>query len=152
MKKTMWYIDLDGVLADWKQGYNNLENVPSLNTFNNLSKKDKDALKHKFYSYDFFYGLDPIDKGLKMIESLMETNNVCICSAVGSINSNEITKAKQDWIKKYIGDIEAIFVDKVENKHKYRLNGFDLHILIDDRQKAIDSWNKENDNLALLFS
>ena len=43
-----------------------------------------------------------------------------------------------------------MFVDKVENKHVKKKDGYDCHILVDDRKKAIDAWN-ERGGVGILF-
>jgi len=63
-----------------------------------------------------------------------------ILSASGWINADEVRRAKLDWIAEHVGEIEVKFVDKVEMKGEHVDSNIDVHILVDDRQKAIDAW------------
>lgn len=143
---------MDGVLCDWVKGYESLENMPSLEELNNMPKTKKNKLKKTFYTYDFFKNLEPIVKGFRLLANLIDNGDeVCICTATGTINTEEVKRAKLDWVREYIGNVEVKFVDKVEQKSVH-IEGDYIHILIDDRQKAIDAWEKHsNSAIGVLF-
>lgn len=135
-----YYFDMDGVLADWVDQYNQTVDLP-LSQFSVLPRSERDILKKDIFSYNFFYNMRPIQSGLELILSLMDKGyDVCILSASGTVNKDEVIRAKRDWIKKYIGDIDAMFVDKVEMKSNKMCPNTNINVLIDDRQISIDAW------------
>ena len=90
--------------------------------------------------------MKPIEKGLDLFRTTKTgTDNIFILSAVGdSSHVEEIKRAKTEWIREHIcKEIEILFVDKVENKYTKMVPSGDdvIHVLVDDREKAIDSWN-----------
>lgn len=152
IKNEAIYFDMDGVLCDWVEMFNHVCDV-DIEIFNKMNKEEKYEIKEYIFGYDFFRNMKGIEKGLNMIREYMKSHeNVFILSAVGdSSHVEEIAKAKIEWIHEFIcEDIEIMFVDKVQNKHIMKKEGFDVHILIDDRKKAIDAWN-ENGGMGILF-
>lgn len=145
IKDECVYFDMDGVLCDWVEMFNRVCDI-DLEVFNKMSKKEKHLIKEVIFGYDFFRGMKGIEKGLNMLREYMKSHeHVFILSAVGDSSHVEaIAKAKIEWIREFVcPEIEIMFVDKVENKHVKKKDGFDLHILIDDRKKAIDAWNEK---------
>ena len=71
-------------------------------------------------------------------------------SASGRINRDEVIQAKRDWLMLHVGDINAMFVDKVEMKSERMDRSIVNNILIDDRQIAIDAWNDAG-GIGILF-
>lgn len=151
MSKTMYYFDMDGVIADWVSAYNAVAPMP-LEEFNALTREQRTELKREFFNYEFFYEMPVLESGMNMIRSYIEAGaDVTILSATGYVNKYEVLSAKLDWVKKHLGsDIEVKFVDKVEHKHTKKNQKFDNHVLIDDRVKAIDAW-VENGGIGILF-
>lgn len=152
IKNEAIYFDMDGVLCDWVEMFNRVCDV-DLEDFNEMSKAEKHEIKEVIFGYDFFRDMKGIGKGLNMIREYMKSHeNVFILSAVGdSSHIDEIAKAKVEWIREFVcPEIEIMFVDKVENKHVKKKDGYDCHILVDDRKKAIDAWN-ENGGVGVLF-
>ena len=152
IKNEAIYFDMDGVLCDWVEMFNRVCEV-DLEVFNKMGKDEKHAIKEVIFGYDFFREMKGIEKGLNMIREYMNSHeHVFILSAVGdSSHVDLIAKAKVEWIREFVcPKIEIMFVDKVENKHVKKKDGYDCHILVDDRKKAIDVWN-ENGGLGVLF-
>jgi phosphoglycolate phosphatase-like HAD superfamily hydrolase len=142
IKHEAIYFDMDGVLCDWVEMFNCVAKV-DLEEFNAMSKAEKFKMKEELFGYEFFREMKGIKKGLNMIKEFMISHeNVFILSAVGdSSHVDAIAKAKIEWIREYVcPKIEIMFVDKVENKHRMKKEGFDCHILVDDRERAIDAW------------
>jgi 5'(3')-deoxyribonucleotidase len=129
--------DMDGVLCDWVHAFESNCDVP-LEVFNTMATAEKNAIKEALFTYDFFRNMRPIAKGMAMLAENIEFAD--ILSASGYINAAEVRRAKLDWIAEHVGDIEVKFVDKVEMKGQHVDSNIDVHILVDDRQKAIDAW------------
>lgn len=152
IKDKAIYFDMDGVLCDWVEMFNRVCDV-DIEEFNKMNKAEKHEIKEVIFGYDFFRGMKGIEKGLNMIRDYKDAyENVFILSAVGdSSHVDAIAEAKIEWIRENVCEnIEIMFVDKVENKHRMKKEGFAEHILIDDRNKAIDAWN-ENGGVGVLF-
>lgn len=134
--------DMDGVLCDWVHAFESNCDIP-LEVFNTMATAEKNAIKESLFTYDFFRNMRPIAKGMQMLAAEMKAHStdVCILSASGWINADEVRRAKLDWIAEHIGEIEVKFVDKVEMKGQHVDNSYFINILVDDRQKAIDAWN-----------
>lgn len=145
-----YYFDMDGVLADWVDQYNSVSDMP-LSEFNSLSREDRELIKMDLFDYNFFYNMQPIQSGLDLLnEKINQGFDVCILSASGRVNRDEVIRAKKDWILLHIGNINAMFVDKVEMKSQKMDQNIAENILIDDRQIAIDAWNQAG-GIGILF-
>lgn len=141
---------MDGVLADWVQQYNSVSDMP-LEEFSALSREAREQVKIELFNYDFFYNMQPIQSGLDLLlEKIEQGFDVCILSASGRINRDEVIQAKRDWLMLHVGDINAMFVDKVEMKSERMDRSIVNNILIDDRQIAIDAWNDAG-GIGILF-
>lgn len=137
----MMYVDMDGVIADWVAGYNALPNVPPLAVFNEMSREEKEDIKREIFTYEFFANLPVLERGMNILRELIASNaNVCILSAVGRVNVDEVATAKIHWLRRNGINCPVMFVDKVENKATRMLPGYASHVLIDDRARAIDAW------------
>lgn len=147
MKKIV-YFDMDGVLCDWVKGFESLSNI-KVEDFNLMTKEKKDEIKQQYFTYDLFYNLEAFETTLEVAKLFKQTNiEFKLCTATGKINVDDIKRAKQDWVKKYLGDVEIVFVDKIENKYEaiakdINFNDYDLVNLFDDRDKAVDAFNKK---------
>lgn len=159
MKKELKhiYFDMDGVLCDWVDMYNKVyANVLQLDKFNNLNKEEKNDIKDVLFTYDFFYNMKPIKKGIELYKKALSVygqENVSILTAYGdSKNIEDVIQAKKDWIELYLGkDVLVQYVDKVQNKKIKKLSNYDAHYLVDDRIKAIEAWVNDG-GIGILFT
>lgn len=152
--KVRYYFDMDGVLCDWVKAYKDTVESPMnmpLEKFNAMSRSERAVLKQDFFTYDFFHNMKPIRKGMDMLHDVKEAGyDVGILSATGKVNKDDVIRAKQDWVRKYIGNMHVDFVDKVEMKSQKMFGGVDVHILIDDRPTAIEAWRNAG-GIGILF-
>lgn len=144
---TNYYFDMDGVLCNLDKRLYEMTGIDS-NAFHTFDKSEKERIKSDLFTYDFFRSFDPFSSMLQVLNEYRakESNIVRILTATGHINVEEVKRAKKDWIAEHVGDIEIIFVDKVQNKGKILVGAAGHHHLFDDRQKAIDSWVAMNKN------
>lgn len=154
MKKAV-YFDMDGVLVDWVDRYNEVSSIP-LEVFNKMTSVEKDEVKKNLFSYEFFRMMKPLARGIKMLEEFAKNPeyDIYVCSATGYINQEEVLRAKVEWLKEHIPAWvevkEALFVPKVEMKHEKKKEGYVEHLLIDDREKAVKAWENHGGK-AILF-
>lgn len=134
-KKEMIYVDMDGVVADFDKGILNYFGEP-------YSEK----IANQFWNYtvkdiQFFDGLSPINEGLDMVREISESNDVCFMTSTGGMPHHiDIAKQKLDWLHRYgFGDKPVAFCLNTEGKGKYSYPGA---VLIDDRQKVCNAWEK----------
>lgn len=136
------YFDLDGVLADWLAQYEATFPV-DIQTFNDMTREERRALKAVHFNYEFFRTMPVIQRGLERFRQyeLDENVDLFILTAVGDNNIEQVTRAKVEWVREFISEtVPVLAVRKLENKPEAVVAGYDSHLLIDDRQRAVDAW------------
>lgn len=117
MKKIL-YLDMDGVLADFKSA---------------LAKQSKEVLEKYKGAPDEIPGIfaimDPIPGAIEAVRTLATLFDIYILSTAPWWNPSAWAD-KQMWVKRYFGDI---FYKKVILTHHKELNKGDF--LVDDREK-----------------
>lgn len=137
MKQRVFF-DMDGVLFDWVDMYQQRSSLP-LEKFNKLSRTEREEIKRTLFDRTFFSEMKPIESGIDLLKFYVDSGyEVSILSATGRVNKAEVIQGKLESVKKWIGDIQVQFVDKVEMKGMFV--EYPSDILIDDRRLAIDSW------------
>ena len=152
--RKIYYFDLDGVLAAWDKKFAQVVPTVDINDFSNMPKAEKDALKQQFINYDYYRDLDTIERGMNMLEAAIAEvgiANVVICSATGTINAEDVARAKREWCaEKLPAGLEVFLVPKVENKPECIIDPAAENILIDDRERATRAWENAG-YTAILF-
>lgn len=145
-KKILYLFDLDGVLADWVAGFEKATNM-NIDEFNRLSREERNEIKKEFVNYDFFINLPVFDNVVEYLLRLRSLQDVKILSAHGSINKNEVIRAKKDWVVKHISPyIEVLLCEKIEQKYdavEHLIADYDKVVLLDDRIKAVNEFNNK---------
>ena len=135
------YLDMDGVIADFFGGIEQLHDVDHWKSI-----KDKQDLINSIRYTDFFYQLKPFETSWRLVERVKNKSegDWGICSSPLEQDTNNSAYWKRRWLedKGYMPDDleKCIFTG---NKHKYaisRLTG-KPNILIDDKLDNILRWN-----------
>lgn len=140
-----YYVDLDGVLANFeKKALEVAGNLPDRNRKTPEDKKLRNDFWKAITAYvkagnKFFEALEPMPDAYQLIAYLKQ-DGFTICSATGHTLNAAVEK--RAWVRKYLGNDkanEALFVRDAVMKGTHAAPG---RILIDDTQKAIDSWDQ----------
>lgn len=133
------YLDMDGVIADFFGGIEELHNVDH---WKDIGSKDKiiSSIKHT----DFFYDLEKFSTTNKLVEFVKNISNgdwgICSSPLEGDFNNSSYWKRR--WLEKHniMPQVEkCIFTDY---KHEFAwspLSGLP-NILIDDKPANIKKW------------
>jgi len=151
-KKYYIFCDMDGVLVDFDEGYKQLTGM-STHHADAQGKKEfwkafRQGLKDKNISEESYWAnLDWQPGGKELWDYISQYKPyVLTAPAVNfdlpddqrySQEYNESMKGKLDWVKR-LPNMRKIYFAAAKNKPKFARPN---HILIDDRQDTIDSWN-----------
>lgn len=136
------FVDLDGVLVDFEKkaleiaGY-----LPEYSTDPTKKKLRGDFWKmiavHVKKGNKFFEEMHPMEDA-HVLWDYIKHREPTICSATGHIRGAK--EEKREWVRKNLGEpafFRAQFVRDASQKGQHALPG---RVLIDDRQKALDSF------------
>lgn len=130
MTNTYYYIDMDGVLADFFAV--------------------KDAVKRCAIEEGFFAKLQPIIENVQALKAFIARGgDVRILSS----SINERTDAdKRAWLAQYLPEVSAdrIIFARGRNKKKFMVT--DCGVLVDDNVKNCHSWELREGNRACLVT
>lgn len=136
------YLDMDGVQADffgaWAkyQGLNHYKEIPNPeDAINKLAHSSPEQV------YNFFFDLDLLPGGLKIIQWLHQHKIpfTVLSAPLRGPYAEASKQAKRDWLDKYNPGTSnnAIFTSA---KYKYAKNGDNINVLVDDFGKYLTAW------------
>jgi phosphoglycolate phosphatase-like HAD superfamily hydrolase len=124
------FLDLDGVMADFKRGVREIlklpANAPKNEIFAALSKGAK----------DFFLRL-PKTKDADRLWAFLKKNDLEILTGVPTTNREEAAKNKVQWVRRNLSKNVKVNTTSSRSKKKFAAPN---HILIDDRADNIADW------------
>jgi 5'(3')-deoxyribonucleotidase len=135
-KSPKLFCDLDGVLANFDKGFQDL-GYPPPQEF--MDKYGKDAFWKILPQHPrFFRDLEWMPDGKELWSYIKQFNPTILSAPARESTMPHCKEDKIAWVKEHLGNIEII-IDA--NKGKYTNDG---DILIDDREKNIIQWEAAN--------
>lgn len=139
------YVDMDGVVSDFHSGISKLMGEPysdeRYETDKEYKKKMWDAIKeHKKKGGRPWYELSLLPDAMQLW-TYIKQHNPTFLSATGTTGADSTEQEKRQWLDEKFGkNVPAIFVKAAGLKKEYAKSK--NHILIDDKEKAINPWIK----------
>ena len=134
------YVDLDGVLADFRKRYIELFGTDPLDSHKHKKMRDN---WEKFVEDGEFANLDLMPDckpGLEFLKKLKDIEVFILSSTANEEQFKTISKDKREWLEKMGIDFPAIFVPGKKHKKEYAEKNA---LLIDDTHSTIEKWNEE---------
>lgn len=133
------YVDLDGVLVDFDNGFKSISGgIDKLKYIELHGKKQFWELVNA-HGEEWWANLAWMSDGTKLWSAIQHKNVKVLTSGAISSTGTFATNGKKLWVKKHLGpDVPVIVVDKSSSKQNYARPG---DILIDDLKSNIDQWN-----------
>jgi hypothetical protein len=130
------FLDQDGVLADFESGLTKALGYK-------VDLKDKkdvyDAEKRKLTAQRLFLNLDPLPDAWKLVDYCMNSGiHTEILTAAGTVNRTLVIQDKIAWIRRHIHP-HWIIIPTFKGSQKAAF-AHKKAVLIDDRQRNIDTW------------
>lgn len=128
------YFDLDGVLADFRQGVIDATGQPP-------EAFDADTLWQRIAAVpDFFVGLAVLEEGRTLLGMAMDTHRVAILTALPRASTYpDAAHEKRRWTIQHFGALPFFAVQYARQKADYATPS---DILIDDNAENIRRWKK----------
>ena len=133
------FLDMDGVLADFNLGVETLTGTHFPNT--DQGHNDYDDRKEELTNKRLFRHL-PIMKDMHDLIGYVRHTGLPweILTAAGVVNRELVVWDKQEWIKEHVSPTVVVTCTMTgSQKGMFAIRG---SVLIDDRQKNIDAWEK----------
>ena len=126
----MLFIDMDGVLADLEQYYED--------TFGIHPTKEHDSIfwKNVHTTDNFFYHLPPMPD-MEELWDYVSIHNPTVLTGVPTHNSKGIIKNKREWLDKHLGKEVPMIACRSKDKSLHMKPG---DTIVDDREKYKSIW------------
>ena len=133
------FLDMDGVLADFNLGVETLTGTPFPNT--DQGHNDYDERKEELTNKRLFRMLPPMPDMYDLIAYVRHTGLPWeILTAAGVVNRELVVWDKQEWIKEFVSPSVVVTCTMTgSQKGMFAIEG---SVLVDDRQKNLDAWEK----------
>jgi len=147
MKNTEYslYLDLDGVLVNFDDGYMKLAGKSIIQTAKDEGDK---AARNKYLDAgsQYWENLEWIEGGKEIWNTASSLfNAVYILSSVGTtdpVRGKPVDEGKRRWLKKNIPSIDLSNVFIVGGSHMKKTYSAKNAVLVDDMPKNINEWNQ----------
>lgn len=135
------YLDMDGVLADFISGYNEIAGTDYKTSEQLPKSKDDDKIFRKIVGTDFFARLPKLPNADRLVQMVVaRAGEYSICSSPLRNDHENSRKQKTEWIKNNLDpQPEEIVITPSKGKYAVSPDGVP-NILIDDRTKVINEW------------
>jgi hypothetical protein len=135
------FCDLDGVLSDFSKGVKELLKLEHSEDKYESTPQYRKKMWNALADYQkaggkFWYELKLMPDGMELWDYIKKYPNTEILSATGNSKFGGASQKKK-WVKKNLGNPKVNLVQKAEQKAKFAAPN---HILIDDKEKAINPW------------
>ena len=138
------YFDMDGVLADFDGGVQELCGMPALPNYGSRSSEEDRLMWEEIRKVDHFYGkLRPLPGAREMFQALREKYECEILTGVPKPERgiHQAGQDKIDWVAKYLGTDIPVHIVFRREKIQY-CTGKDT-VLIDDLAETIRVWKEQ---------
>ena len=141
--KRIVYVDMDGVLADFEEGFRKISGGISCKS---LSDTELWSIIDTHGKSKFFSELEWMPGG-KELWSFVTQNflQVKILSALGKSDKvdKQTSTGKIQWLRSHIPSLQPDDIILVDNKHRKRHYSKPVDIMIDDTEVVISEWIKK---------
>ena len=133
------FLDMDGVLADFNTGVETLTGTPFPNTLQ--GHNDYDERKEELTNKRLFRHLPIMEDMHDLVGYVRHTGLPWeILTAAGTVNRELVVWDKQEWIKEHVSPTVVVTCTMTgSQKGMFAIEG---SVLVDDRQKNLDAWEK----------
>ncbi len=133
------FVDMDGVLADFNTGVETLTGREFPN--NDQGHNDYDLRKEELTNKRLFRNLPPMPDMYDLVAYIRHTGLPWeILTAAGVINRELVVFDKNEWIREHVSPSVVVTCTMTgSQKGMFAIKG---SVLIDDRQKNLDAWEK----------
>ena len=143
------YVDLDGVLAWWEKGANDMCEGVSFDDFPIETGDPKRDIIQDFMddNYEFWSGIPRMPHFDKLWNAVKD-HSPMILTSPHDVKDEDCKRGKEDWCKKHLNlDSDRVLV-KREKWHWAKDADGKPNILVDDMDKNLDAW-EEHGGIAI---
>jgi|SRR5579862_7629560 len=140
--KRIVYVDMDGVLADFAAGFQEISGMSE----DAVTNEELWAAIEAYGKAKFFAHLPWMAGGKEMWNFITQNFlKVKILSALGKSDATNklTTQGKTSWLRHHLPNLHSDDIILVENKHKKRHYSRPGDIIIDDTPVVIQEWVKK---------